>query len=99
MAGAIHHQIGAEAADNVAHLLDSCLRRPDLFDIDGGFSAELARELQPRRLRRTDADDAACPHLLRGGDRENPDRTRTLDHDGVAPAKPAGPGGAIEGAD
>ncbi len=69
------------------------------FDIDGGFRAEFARQLQPRRLRRADADHAARAHLLRGGDRENPDRTGALDHDRVAPGESAGAGGAIEGAD
>ena len=71
----------------------------DLLDIDGGFGAEFARQLQPRRLRRADADDPARAHLLRGGHRQNPDRAGALDHHGVAPGESAGAGGAIEGAD
>ena len=66
---------------------------------DRRFGAELARELQPRRLRRADADHPPRAHLLRGGDRQNSDRAGALDHDGVAPGETARPGGAVEGAD
>src|SRR6185437_4274912 len=99
MSRTIHHQISAEAADDVAHALDPRFRRGDILDVDGGFSAELARELEPRVLRRPDTDDAPRAHLLRGGDREDADRTGALDHHGIAPTEAAGPGRAIEGAD
>ena len=99
MARAIHHQIGTEAADDVAHFFDARFRRFDLLNIDGRFRAELARQLQPRRFRRADADHAPCAHFLRGRDRQNSDRAGALDHDRVAPSESAGPRGAVEGTD
>jgi len=42
---ALARKFGAEAADDVAHRLDARFRRGHLFDIDGGFRAELARQL------------------------------------------------------
>ena len=61
----------------------------DCLDVDRGLGAELARELQPRRLGRADADHPAGTHLLGGGDGEDADRARALDHHGVAPAEAA----------
>src|ERR1700730_2129865 len=45
MARAIHHEVGAEAADDVAHGLDARFRRRDLLNVYSRFRAELAREL------------------------------------------------------
>ena len=70
-----------------------------LFDIDRGFGAEFARQRQPWRLRRADADDTARAHLLCCGNRQNSDRTGALDHHGVAPGEAARSRGAVEGAD
>src|SRR4029077_10564674 len=88
MTRAIHHQIRAETADDVAHTLDARLRCRNLFDIDGGFRPELARQRQARRLRRADADHPARAHFPCRSDGENPDWTRPLDHYSVAPGEP-----------
>ena len=85
MARTIHHEIGAEAADDVAHLLDAFRRRPDFLNVDGGFRAEFARQLEPRRFRRADTDHPARAHLLGRCDGQNSDRPRALDHHRVAP--------------
>ena len=99
MARTIHHEIGAEAPDDIAHRLDARLRRRDLLNIYRCFRAELARQLEPRRLRRPDADHAGRTHFLCGGDCENSDRAGTLDHHRIAPCESAGTAGAIESAD
>jgi hypothetical protein len=98
MAGAVHHQVGAEPADQLAHPRDARIRGLVAFNIDRGFGAELARKLKPRFLRRADANHAAGAHFLRGGDRKNSDRTGTLDDDGVAPFESADAHRAIKGA-
>src|SRR4051794_21264147 len=95
----VHDKVGAEAADDVADPFDALLRRPDLVDVHGGLSAELACELKARRLGRTDADDAASAHLLRGCQRQDADRSRALDDDIVAPLEAACPAGTVERAD
>src|SRR6185437_6992958 len=99
MSRAIHHQIGAEAADDLAYRLDARLRRRDLFNVYSRFRAELARQLEPRRLRCADANHAPRAHLLRGGDRQNADRARALDHHRVAPGETTGTRRTVEGAD
>src|SRR3954467_14766187 len=96
---AIHHQIGAEAANDVAHFLDACFRGLEPFDVDGCFRAELACQFEPRLFRRADAYHASCTHLLRRRDRQYPDGARALDQDGIAPGKAAGVSGTVEGAD
>jgi hypothetical protein len=85
MARAIHHEVGPEPADDVAHRGDALLRASELLNVDRRFRAEFARELEPRLLRRADADHPPCSHFLRGRDRENPDRAGALDHHGRAP--------------
>src|SRR5262249_31006077 len=57
--GAAHHQLGPEPADKISHGLDARGRRCVLFDIHRRLRTEFARERKPRRLRSTDADDAA----------------------------------------
>ncbi len=99
MARAIHDQVGAKAADDVAHFFDPLIGRLELLDIHRRLGAELARERKPRRLRRADADHPARAHFLRGRHRQNPDRAGALDDDGVAPCESAGADRAIEGAD
>jgi hypothetical protein len=56
----------------------------ELASVNWRFRAELARQPEPRRFRRPDADHPPRAHLLRGGDRQNSDRTGALDHDGFA---------------
>ena len=46
VAGAVHHNVCAEAADDIAHPRDASLGGPELLDIDRRLSAELARQLQ-----------------------------------------------------
>src|ERR1700756_3213720 len=99
MAGAVHHQIGAEAADDVAHARDALLRVRDRLDVDRRLGAELSREFEPRRLRRADANHATGSHLARGGDGENADWPRALNYHRVAPGEAAGAGRAVERAD
>src|SRR6185437_15270254 len=99
MTRAIHHEVRAESADDVAHFSDTFLRRLAFLDVDGGLGAEFARELQARLFRRADADHPARAHLLRSRDGQNSDRTGALDHHGVAPGEAAGAHGAIESAD
>ena len=84
MARAVHHEIGAEAADDLADRRDARLWRRELLNIHGGFGAELATQREARLLRRADHDHAARAHLLRGRDREHADRPRALDHHRVA---------------
>src|SRR5262249_30369773 len=97
--GAVHHQVGAETANKRAHLRDALIGAPVTFDVDRCFGAELAREFEPRPFRSADADHAPGAHFLRGRHRENPDRTRALNDDGVAPFEPANTRRAIKGAD
>ena len=58
--------------------------------------AEFARELKPRLLGRADADHAAGAHFARGGDGENADRSRALDHHRVSPGESTGADRAVE---
>ena len=69
------------------------------LDVDRGLGAEVARQPQPRRLRRADGDHPAGAHLLRRGDGEDADRAGALDDDGVVPLEAAGLDRAVEGAD
>src|SRR5215470_15026423 len=96
MAGAIHHHVSAEAADEIAHPVDTGLRTQECLDVDRGLGAEAAGQLKPRLFRRADANNASGPHLLGGRDRENSDGPRALDHNAIPPAETAGPDRAIE---
>ena len=44
MAGAIHDNIRAKPADDVAHAREPLLRLGDLLDVNGRFGTEFARE-------------------------------------------------------
>ena len=99
MAAAVDHQVGAEAADDVAHRRDARLRAPVLLDVDRGLGAEGAADPQARLLGRADHDDPARAHLLGGDDGEHADGARALDHHGVADAQGADRLGALEGPD
>ena len=99
MARAIHHQVGAESADDVAHRLDARLGRFHLLDVHRRLGAEFARERKARLLRRADADDAPRAHLLRGRDRQDADRAGALDDDRVAPLEAPRLDRAVERAD
>jgi len=68
MSRTIHHEVGAEAADDLAHSLDARLGVADFFNIDCGFGAESSRQLEPRHLRRADADNAPGAHRQLGTD-------------------------------
>src|SRR6516162_9480679 len=59
MTGTVHHQVGPEAADNLAHPRDALLGCFVLLAIDCRLRTKLSRELQPRRFRRADADHPA----------------------------------------
>ncbi len=99
MTGAVHDDVGAPAADDVAHRLDPRLRCRMPLDIDGRLGAELPRQRQSRAFGRADGDDAAGPHLLRRGDGEDADRPGALDDDRIAPGETAGLDRAVEAAD
>ena len=99
MTRAVHHQIRAEAADDLAHRRDARLGRGEFLNAYGRFGAELAAERKPRRFRRADYDHAPRAHLLRGSHGEHADRPRALDHHRGAPREGADPLRAAEGAD
>src|SRR5262249_31600143 len=99
MAGTIHHEVGAEAADDVANTLDALIRLLDLLDVHRRLGAEFARELKPRRFATADADHPSGAHFARGGDGENADRSRALDHHRVPPSESTGADRAVERAD
>src|SRR5438445_243652 len=96
MAGAIHHEIGAESADDLAHTSDALLRRAHLFELYGRLGAEAAREIEPRMFGRADADHAAGAHFLRRDNSQNADRSGSLNDNRVAPVEPTRLLGAIE---
>ena len=98
MTGAVHYQIGAEAADDVAYARDALLGRLVLLDIHRRFGAKLTRQCEPRLFRRADANNPAGAHFLRGRHGKNADWTGALDGDGVAPFKAAGARRAVESA-
>ena len=91
MAGAVHHQVRAVAADDLAHGRDARLGRRDFLDVDSGFGAEPAGQREARLLRRADHDHPPGAHLLRRRHREHPDRPRALDDHRVAPFEAADP--------
>ena len=98
MARAVHDEIGAEAADDLAHRSDARLGCRALLDVHGGFGAELAAQREAWLLRRADHDHARA-HLLRGGNREHPDRAGALDHHRIADPEAADALGAGQRAD
>src|SRR5262249_7700909 len=69
------------------------------FEVPRRLGAEFARELEPWRFGRADADHARGAHFACGGDGENADRSRALDHHRVSPGESAGAGRAVERAD
>src|SRR5437667_12644464 len=79
-----------------AHARDALIRLLHLLDVHRRLSAEFARELEPRLLGRADADHAAGAHFARGGDGENADRSRPLDHHRVPPGESTGADRAVE---
>ena len=89
MAGAVHDQVGAVAADELADPGDALGGRPVFLDIHRRLGAKFARQRQARLLGRADADDAARAHLLRRGDGQDADRPGALDDDRVAPFEAA----------
>ena len=100
MARAVHHEIRAEAADDVAHRRDARFGgvcTSSMFTV--ASAPNLRASLQARLFRRADANHAARAHLLRGGHRQNADRARALDDDGVAPLEAARLDRAVERAD
>ena len=93
MAGAVHHEVGAEAADDVAHAPRCAPPASVTSSMSTVASApNLRASFEPRLLRRADADHAARAHLLRRGDGQDADRPGALDDDRVAPREAAGAG-------
>src|SRR3712207_2874572 len=99
VAGAVHHEVGAEGFGQRAHGLYARLGRFVVLERDGGLGAEAPAQREPRILGCPDDDDAPRPHLLGGGHGQNADRPRTLDDDGIAHAEEAGALGTVESAD
>src|SRR5580700_1255360 len=99
MSCAVHHQVRAKAADDVADSFDPCVWRLELVDVHCCLGAEAARQGEPRGLRRADADHATGSHLLRSRDSQNSNRSRALDDDSVPPLKAASTNRSVEGPD